>query len=428
MMIPLINPNRPPRSWWEDCVRGVKRSKTAYSPEKVCGALWYKKMSPAKRKEATARHEKEQFLSPRLSIRRKNMKRKPPVKAFKLLTPGAKRSAFKRFGKKYRSLKSFSRAMSSKKFYAFGTPVGRIHNPAGAGCSYKHNTRRGAMALRKRRAPAIKAYRRKRRHNIAMDFSGIRKVSRARSRRRRIVGLRFGTHRPVLRYTGKGWFRPKRSRYFHKPTRINRRRRVRHSIMRRNPVYRMNVRRRYHRTNPRAKVFSRNLIMTSAKIGGGIALGAVAMPLVYNIIPAANRTSLNPWLGAINIIIGALGVSFIRNKNVKDMMIVVAGTGVYDLLASNVPSLGLPALPRAVGPMFSKFLPSAVPSAVPAAVPVSSSYPVARLPVSPVARGGMSANYPSSHRAGYGASYAAPGMKQQGLSSDNPYGEIEGWE
>jgi hypothetical protein len=76
-VIPLINPNRPPKKWWHDCVDGVKKSSRksgrAYSPQSVCGSLWYHKMSAAQRKAATKRHEGAEMLSPRLSRpKRKN--------------------------------------------------------------------------------------------------------------------------------------------------------------------------------------------------------------------------------------------------------------------------------------------------------------------------------------------------------------------
>lgn len=41
------NPKRPPSSWWDRCVQGVTKSGGIDSPERVCGSLWYHKMSAA---------------------------------------------------------------------------------------------------------------------------------------------------------------------------------------------------------------------------------------------------------------------------------------------------------------------------------------------------------------------------------------------
>jgi hypothetical protein len=49
------NPRRPPKSWWDHCVRAVSRS-SARDPRAVCGATW-RDMSPEK-KRAALRREK----------------------------------------------------------------------------------------------------------------------------------------------------------------------------------------------------------------------------------------------------------------------------------------------------------------------------------------------------------------------------------
>lgn len=51
------NPKNPPKKWWDDCVSGVKESGSAYDPQSVCGALWYKKMSPTQKRAATRKAE-----------------------------------------------------------------------------------------------------------------------------------------------------------------------------------------------------------------------------------------------------------------------------------------------------------------------------------------------------------------------------------
>lgn len=50
-------PKRPPRQWWRHCVAGVSASGSAYDPAKVCGALWYHKISPMRRVAIVRRSE-----------------------------------------------------------------------------------------------------------------------------------------------------------------------------------------------------------------------------------------------------------------------------------------------------------------------------------------------------------------------------------
>lgn len=52
------NPERPPKKWWRNCVRGVTESGSAADPESVCGSVWYHKMSAAERRAATRKYEK----------------------------------------------------------------------------------------------------------------------------------------------------------------------------------------------------------------------------------------------------------------------------------------------------------------------------------------------------------------------------------
>jgi len=47
-------PGRPPGPWMRSCVRGVRASGSAASPGAVCGALWYRKMTPAGKRRALA--------------------------------------------------------------------------------------------------------------------------------------------------------------------------------------------------------------------------------------------------------------------------------------------------------------------------------------------------------------------------------------
>jgi hypothetical protein len=90
--------------------------------------------------------------------------------------------------------------------------------------------------------------------------------------------------------------------------------------------------------------------MTAATIGIGVVAGYFTLPIVCKILPASwvkeiqTPTGAGKARGLINVAIGILVMSMIRNKRAKEIGIVIAGMGVYDLIALNIPALGLPAL------------------------------------------------------------------------------------
>lgn len=59
-----VKRGRPPKKWMADCAKGVREGKRksgrVYSPEAVCGALWWRKMTPEQRAAAVLRHEPKQ--------------------------------------------------------------------------------------------------------------------------------------------------------------------------------------------------------------------------------------------------------------------------------------------------------------------------------------------------------------------------------
>ena len=284
-------------------------------------------------------------------------------------------------------------------------------------------------------------------------------VAPVRHRRRRVrSNTKFGHYRPSLSYGHRGWTVPKRSKLLRRGIRLNRknprfgarrgfmkytrtgwtpirrhrrrrsyarranpfttlnpirRRRRRHA--RRNPVARRHYRRHY-RHNPKfsLKAFTnKKLIMTGVSIGGGLVAGFALMPFVNMFMPKnADKTDTiipRKYLGIVHVAIGALMYGFLKNKMLKDMGLVIAGTGIYDLAVSNIDylrtDLGLLALPGS-----SNLATSAKGTGA-----VSASYPVYSAPVSRVAA--------SYQRGGalqaFGASYSSA-HSTQGLNSDMP--------
>jgi hypothetical protein len=151
--------------------------------------------------------------------------------------------------------------------------------------------------------------------------------------------------------------------------------------------------------------------MSVASIGLGIAAGYYTMPLVYRLIPSANREGFRPFMGALNVLSGSLLIALAPRrrggKMVKEMGAVIAGTGVYDLIAENIPQLGLAPIPK-TNPVISGLLPG-----------MAASYTVGARPVSRQASS-IGASYAYGPVA-YGSSYEAPGAQTAGLGSDNPF-------
>lgn len=263
-----------------------------------------------------------------------------------------------------------------------------------------------------------------------MPYLRRRRSNRKRRRTRRNTS--FGRKRPVLIHSRSGWRRPARSKMARgkKSVRVNRRRRkrrvarrnypmvIRHAnpvrrrrrVARRNPVRR--YRRRRTRRNPNfiKQITSQRVLMQGLTIGGGMIGGAFLIPAVERMIPADNRATFSKYLGAVNLIVGALMYGSLRNRQMKELGLVIAGTGVYDLVQQNIPQLPLPTL-RATA-LVSQVM-----------APMSASYGIARRPVSPVARQ-LASNYRVPARAGYGASYMAPGMRTQGFAGDTSMADM----
>lgn len=244
-----------------------------------------------------------------------------------------------------------------------------------------------------------------------------------RRKRKNPQGIRFGKHRPVLIRTGSGWKRPKRSsllrygRYKKRPLRINPRKR-----------------RRYVRRNPNGimkKLTSQQFLMTGVKIGTGFIAGNLTTALTYRLLPTEQRTQFNNYLGAVNIVIGAIMATMLKGRNVKEIGMYIAGTGVYDLIAANTQDmLGLPMLTRANQPLLDQIMGPEKSNGNGVSANgngVNASYRAALRPVSPTASlMGASYSSPANPTLGLSTSqYRQPAGLPMG--SDMPFADIEGW-
>lgn len=158
---------------------------------------------------------------------------------------------------------------------------------------------------------------------------------------------------------------------------------------------------------------SQKWLMSVASIGVGIAAGYYTLPLANMLVPDAMKAQFRPWAGLLNVASGSILIAFAkgRGKGAKFMRetgAIIAGTGVYDLLAENT-QLGLVPIPKS-NPVITGMIPAS---------PVSASYTVPTRPVSRQASS-IGASYAYGPVA-YGASYEAPGATTAGLGSDDPF-------
>jgi len=89
------------------------------------------------------------------------------------------------------------------------------------------------------------------------------------------------------------------------------------------------------------------MIMGGAKIAGGIAIGFLGMPVICRYLaPMIDKTyKYRNFYGLVHVVAGALAATFVKKQVVRDMALTVAGVGIYDLIARNLPMLQLPSLP-----------------------------------------------------------------------------------
>jgi len=173
----------------------------------------------------------------------------------------------------------------------------------------------------------------------SMRFSLLRRRTHKRRAARRRHNPRFGIHRPTLLFGPGGWHRRPRSRLMRRGTRVN----PRHTR-----------RFRHYRHNPVVLPFNIGTVAIGGlKVAAGIGGGFLLKPFIAGFLPKDKITGKPMFInffGFIYVVVGAVAASMIKQKDVKDVALVLAGVGVYDLIASNLKMLGLPQLPYAKAP------------------------------------------------------------------------------
>ncbi len=180
-------------------------------------------------------------------------------------------------------------------------------------------------------------------------------VKRSRkTRRRRSRALKSsGRIRPVVVVSGGKYHRPKGSKYFRGPTRINRRRKYR-----RNPG----------RALPGLKsLFSTKILTRVLSMGGGVLGGAFLIRFLLTgmlpglnmqIIPASFLAPLSkarPVFGIAQVIAGVY-LQKKRSPIAKDIGIGLTAIGGYDLLTQILSLVGVTSLPTLAGMNVSPYL------------------------------------------------------------------------
>lgn len=82
--------------------------------------------------------------------------------------------------------------------------------------------------------------------------------------------------------------------------------------------------------------------MGTLVIGGGIVAGFLAMPLVTRLANMLKLGAYRPYFGIGHVVLGGAVAMLAKQRMLKELGLVIAGVGAYDLIASNVPMLSLP--------------------------------------------------------------------------------------
>ncbi len=158
----------------------------------------------------------------------------------------------------------------------------------------------------------------KRRSKKMARKKSTRRRTKAKSRRR--PSARGKTHRPVLTRRAGRWYRPKRSKLFRRPTRIN-------------PAFNVNLKR----------IFSQANLLSLFSIFFGLAAAAKLNRFLVGsngvLTGLVSNASAKQWIrrlsGFAHIAIGGVVTSKARNQYVRNAGTGMAAMGVYDLVTQN---------------------------------------------------------------------------------------------
>jgi hypothetical protein len=138
----------------------------------------------------------------------------------------------------------------------------------------------------------------------------------------------------VVIWSGRKFYRKKRSRIFKRPTRINPRHSRRgYRRYRRNPL-----------SLPRLPLGLDSTLMTALPVVGGVALAMIGMGQLEKLLPAQAK-QYGKFYGVAHVALGVAAMLFVKKDIVRTLGGTMVAMGLYDLIACNVKALNLPALP-----------------------------------------------------------------------------------
>jgi hypothetical protein len=85
-------------------------------------------------------------------------------------------------------------------------------------------------------------------------------------------------------------------------------------------------------------------LMAGLPIAGGVAISMFAMPQLVKYLPKEAQ-GYGKYFGVAHIALGIAAMTFVKKDVVKTLGGTMVAMGIYDLIACNVPQLGLPPIP-----------------------------------------------------------------------------------
>jgi len=202
-------------------------------------------------------------------------------------------------------------------------PASRRHNSSSKERAMVHRIRRRRHHVRRHHNPRKTQWGKSFIHNFRKRGGKKRHVARRRGH------LRPGWHRPWVHGVHGKWFRAPHSRLFPHSVRLN-------------PRHARYHHRRHYSRNPAIPFDMVNVAISGAELAAGFGLGLFVIPM-YNKIPKVIK--IEKYTGILNVLLGAVVASMVKQKDVQKVMYGFAGVGVYDLLSQLLNQKWLPKLP-----------------------------------------------------------------------------------
>ena len=174
---------------------------------------------------------------------------------------------------------------------------------------------------------------------------------------------------------------------------------------------------------------SMKTIMGALKITGGLAAGFIGLPFLYRlagmVIKPEDVAANRKYIGVAPLGLGLLMFGMLKNRDVKDIGLIIAAVGLYDLVQQNALSDYLPEIPVVGNKLVKQILPlSTDEEAKQAAWLINKEKNAAGTPL----YASYSPGFAPTSRFALGASYQARRSPASAFAGTNPYEGVEGWQ